>query len=335
MADASRLDTLLDGPRGRRLCLSLLSSAHERLWTLAFHAARPPGELPALVSAVADAEVDVTPVALLDALEDAVSTARYWQPPDDTDVLLQNPVLLAALEPVARQVADSDGARWWWSPLAADDQRHVRFTDETSTDPLMLGSTAARLARWKSNALAAESRAASRPSAASANYTGEWWSTPAHANLVSTTRGLTGLGAVELRLIEDSLGWSRADVSPLRPLATSQIFEITAPAAYTELVRRYPLDVSLSRRHDWWHTTGRDGSWVVPDWQAVASDFDAVHLTVAGYLTTAGRALPVGDSATVLAGWGPDATYWLGDVLEPAGPPVQWRRGTADNAWSR
>jgi hypothetical protein len=45
------------------------------------------------------------------------------------------------------------------------------------------------------------------------------------------------------------------------------------------------------------------------------SGIDAVHLTVRGYLTTAGRALPVsGTHSAVLGGWDPDTTWWLTDV---------------------
>lgn len=41
------------------------------------------------------------------------------------------------------------------------------------------------------------------------------------------------------------------------------------------------------KRHDWYRTTGRDGSWVIPDWSQVAHDYDGVHLSIAGYLTAA------------------------------------------------
>jgi hypothetical protein len=59
----------------------------------------------------------------------------------------------------------------------------------------------------------------------------------------------------------------------------------------------------------------------------VAADYDAIHVSVAGYLATAGRALSVGDARTVLAGWDPDQTYWLTDVLETSGPPDLWVQG--------
>jgi hypothetical protein len=34
--------------------------------------------------------------------------------------------------------------------------------------------------------------------------------------------------------------------------------------------------------------------------------------------------MAVGEAHTVLAGWGPDETYWLTDALDPAGPFTEW-----------
>jgi hypothetical protein len=67
---------------------------------------------------------------------------------------------------------------------------------------------------------------------------------------------------------------------------------------------------------------------VVPDWAAVAERYDAVHLTYAGYLSSAGLAIPVEDPAddsarSLIAGWNPDATYWLTDLAD-VGVPVEW-----------
>lgn len=72
---------------------------------------------------------------------------------------------------------------------------------------------------------------------------------------------------------------------------------------------------------------------MIPDWSAVAGDYDGVHLTVLGYLATAGRALSVGTSYTLLAGFEPDVTYWLNDVLEQVSPPETWRLNRAGENW--
>jgi hypothetical protein len=147
------------------------------------------------------------------------------------------------------------------------------------------------------------------------------------SGLTVTSRAVPGLGALRLLLVEDGLGWERARCWPLKPRPGARIYEIDGPAAWSALVTRYPLEVIRSRRHDWWRATGREGCWLIPDYQAVARDYDAVHLSALGYLTTAGVALPAGhDEAalTLLAGWDPDATWWLTDVLEPDGLPEDW-----------
>jgi hypothetical protein len=60
---------------------------------------------------------------------------------------------------------------------------------------------------------------------------------------------------------------------------------------------------------------------------AAAADWDAVHVTVAGYLAAAGIAMPAGNGArTMMAGWDPDATWWINDVISFAGPPRDWRK---------
>ncbi len=85
--------------------------------------------------------------------------------------------------------------------------------------------------------------------------------------------------------------------------------------------------MTASKRTDWYHTTGRDGRWFIPDWSEVVTEYDAVHFSVHGYLSTPGIAIPLGDNdcATVLAGWNPDATRWL-DLAAIAvdGDPVEW-----------
>jgi hypothetical protein len=83
---------------------------------------------------------------------------------------------------------------------------------------------------------------------------------------------------------------------------------------------------------------------VLPDWRAVAEDYDGVHLSWAGFLTTEGFVsdLPSG-GVTMLRYWSSERTLWLRDVFGdpqplPA-PALSGRMGgdhgldvTADNA---
>ena len=63
-----------------------------------------------------------------------------------------------------------------------------------------------------------------------------------------------------------------------------------------------------------------------PDWQAVAGDYDGVHLTWAGFLTTEGFvAVDEAGMASVLRYWLSERTLWLHDVFgepTPLGEPT-------------
>ena len=90
---------------------------------------------------------------------------------------------------------------------------------------------------------------------------------------------------------------------------------LDGPGAWCALTEQFPREVTLSRRHDWLRWTGFEGRWFLPDWAKVADAFDAVHLTVAGHLEASYRALLVSSGATCLAGFDPDETIWLTDVV--------------------
>lgn len=360
----SRADALLSGPRGRRLCLELLLAAGEA------SSPRLEGGGPASGSfgaidveqarrslAIAVGELDVSavatttdPAAFLPALSASVVGAMYWQEPDEVDRLLAAPAVGAELVAVGEAVAQAPASQWWVEPLAAAGQHTVAWAlgDPPVFDAPLLGGAGPALRRWREQTAAEERRARRERSAdPRASWSGEWWSTPAHTGRLVTTRALPqGERAdksvpLRLTLVEDDMGWASARSWPVHLADDARVLELTGSAAWTALVEQYPCEVTASRRHDWWRVTGRDETWVVPDWAAVAADVDAVHLTVDGYLSTAGRALPVhvpslgGPAATLLAGWDPDATWWLADhVAAAVGEPVGWRRQDSGGRWA-
>ncbi len=264
-------------------------------------------------------------LTLLAALMWPVDAAMYWQEPDDEDRALAAQEVRELLLPLAQAVTTAPGARWWPSPIARDGQQYVQWLDERGSPPVLSGAGAA-LAAWRTETLDDERSARKRPKDPAAPWSGHWWSAPVPSRLASTTRSIDGLGAVGLALVEDRFGGNQARCWPVEPRPGARILELSSPAQWTDLVGRYPVDVSKSRRHDWWRATGRAGRWLIPDFAAVAGDYDAIHLSVTGYLTTAGRALAVDDAHTVLAGWNPDQAFWLTDVLTRSGPATTWMR---------
>jgi hypothetical protein len=330
-----RADVLLAGPRGRRLCALLLADADGqvadgRSWWRLFDA---PTDRSRVAADVAAAVAATDPAAvglgrrLDDALGTAVSFAQYWQEPDGVDDALADDEIAALLRPVAEAVAAAPDAQWWWSPAPPADQVAVVWAELLSNGtgardrpderaPLLTGA-AARLRAWQ--------------------QTGpmSWWSGPSHARLPTTTRTVPFHPAdpgparpvpAGLWLVEDTLGWTTARTWPVTAPPGARVHEVAGADDWTALAARFPLPVGRAAGGEWSRHTGRRARWVVPDYAAVAAEFDAVHLTVAGWLSIAGRPLPVPgtDASTYLAGWGPDVTWWLADVLRLAGTPTDW-----------
>lgn len=343
---------LLSGPRGRRLCLSLAGRAgydvSVALMRLAQELDPDRGSIVEIAAArIGDGETETRPdpmsveefARLLpyratralsadeieDALDRAVGNARYWQAPDGEDALAEHPAVRSALEPIARALFSSPLTADWAAPVSPRQWR-VAWDDAR---PRGL-PTASLLQEWADRTHAEEVRSRSdRPSDPTARISGTWWSTP---ESVPSTVGTSPRG---FDLVEDHLGWAGATVMPIA-LGEHRVLELRAAEDWAALCRAHPIDVSASRRHDWFRITGRDGAWVLPDWQAIAEEWDAVHLPVWTYLALAGRVIPVDDArASLIAGWSPDTTFWLTEPPRSDAPAEQWRRDDSGGAWVR
>jgi hypothetical protein len=332
---------LLGCPRGRRLCLDL--SGIDPVAVLARLSAPPRGSRQRIrwSEPVPYSEVVLERIAALirdrwtgdgrdrldhddlwSALDLAAAFATYWQPPEENDLVAADPSVLTELALVAEAVAAHPLAERWTHPVEAGDQLHVGWTDQRGRQiqPPDLTGTAARLAHWRATV--------GRPGAPGS----QWWSVPAPYGIVATTASIPGGIPAGLVFVEDAQGWTRARVTPLRPSPGARVLELAGPGDWTDLVRRHPIDVTRSHAQAWHDVTGRDGPWLIPDWAAVATEYDGVHLTIMGYLTAAGRAWEIGGGLTLLGGWDPDATYWLTDCLEQVGPASTWFLDADDDA---
>lgn len=253
-------------------------------------------------------------LALVTCLVEAVNDVLFF---DDTRLLdgaLESTADLLA--PVAEAVVCAPAASWWWTPTDRTAQRWLRSVARPTQPPP--GEAAGALAAWAADDTATESRSVHMvPFPArgrSPRFTGTWWARPLGRGLVCSTRTLPSVAAVGLAVMEDGPSSDVLEIWELVPSASATVAEIDGPAAWCELVEAFPREVTFSRRHDWWRWTGYEGRWFIPDWPQVAKAFDAVHVSVAGYLETAYRALPAVAGATCLAGWDPDVTIWLSDI---------------------
>ena len=331
---------LLAGPRGRRVCWELLTRTGGWTFDEPPESAGASTLAAALATAVAHGDVDALAVtrdatSFLAALADAVTWAMYWQEPDDRDRRLADERVADALWPVAEAVSRAPAAAWWSTPIDHATQQEVVFDDpdgRSSPDPPDDGVAA--LAAWREATLEDERRAADRPQDLRANYSGYWWSTPVFSWLRRSTRSLGAAGPVGLHLVEDEQGWRSARCWALEPPRDAAVYEIYTAQDWGKLVARYPLAVTKARRHDWWRATGENHAWAIPDYHAVGADYDAIHLTVGGYLSTAGRAIQAGNAHTVLAGWNPDETWWLTQSPRRLGEPVTWLDTRNDEAFA-
>lgn len=299
------------------------------------------------------------PHALLASLGASVDAARYWQDPDAVDGILSEDRARALLRPLAAAVLSAPAAAWWREDVDYRSQQHVTWVrqreDLQTPAPALTGGFEA-LRTWSAEERHREAADRDeRPRDARASFSGHWWSTPAMiAGVVDTSPAVrapavTQVLPVGLSLVEDSIGALEALVHPLRPNPSARVLEIHNAQAWCDLVAAHPREATWSRRHDWWRSTGWAGSWALPDWTSVAHRWDGVHLSVVGYLTTSGRLLSTtvpgstaddlspGPAHTLLAGWDPGQTWWLTDVLEPAGVPQRWIADRHDDLlrWSQ
>jgi len=265
---------------------------------------------------------------LQSALESSVDAAMYWQPPYGQEFVLASPILSVQLERIAKHIAASGQIDYWFDPLDMAAQHRVNFDIAGSlapaTDKKRTGLES--LIAWKDHVLRTEMRDArenqSRPIG---NFSGEWWSAP-NMYLEETCGEFATAQPIGLICVEDGFGWEKATTRLVDIPPSASVLEISSAEQWVKLCQDHPIEVTAQKRHDWYHVTGRDGAWAIPDWLAVARNYDGVHLSIGAYLALAGQCLPVDAKfATLIAGWDPGKTYWFIDGLLESEPSKYWK----------
>lgn len=276
-----------------------------------------------LAAAIAAAPLpSIAPTALVEALSRSVDDAKAWQPPDGNEAVLASDAVCAALMPLAALVAESPFARGWADAAQPQQWALDRKDGRLGSDPVPAPADA--LAVWREAVETEELRYVAARQRGEVGG-GPWWSMPP-GYLSRATAAWPEFGPAGLYLEEDSRGSSTVCATPVGA-PPAKTYEITDAESWSLLCTDYPLDVTASRDYLWRDSIGHSDRWVIPDWQAMAADWDGVHLTIAGYLAAATTLIDVSDgTASVIAGWGPDETVWLTGRPAAAGVPVKWRR---------
>lgn len=233
-----------------------------------------------------------------EALQRSCLDANYWERPHQvTNVPQSERDRLASL-------LNSD----WWARAFLQEQFLVSFSGQKATS----SDIASALSDWKSDAQ--QYVGWDKRRRVSQRARGPWWSTPEIA-APSTTTGAYGLPAMGLAFNEDDPGGAVALVSPLRASASLRVKEIGSQSDWSSFVAEYPLDVTGSRGATWYDYMGIESQCFIPDYVKASSNYDVVHLTGAGYVRAAGVPLNVAGGVTMIAGWGPDVSFWLTDTF--------------------
>lgn len=164
---------------------------------------------------------------------------------------------------------------------------------------------------------------------------GAWWSTPDPAGVCCTYGPGYGLPAVGLSFVEDDFGALEAEVVRVAEKRELKVREIFDAKDWVQLVEEFPLDVSASRSATWFDNTGIEARWFLPDYAALSETVDVIHLNTIAYLRIAGVPLKAQGGLTMLAGWNPDASYWLTDSWRRGDSETWIRSDSSSLAWSR
>lgn len=238
--------------------------------------------------------------------------------------------LLAAkesLRPIAQLLARNPELDWWWGDVDLDAQRWISQRNEEGPSHRELSDLFTINRNEKTDPHLRDREF----------YT--WWVTPGGNRISDTSLGPVGSALAVKLVCHDDWIMDRTNVQVWKVAipTNAKIYEVHSPQDWVHLVERFPRLRTYPDLPNWLRWTGCSGPWLVLDWTAVAEHFDGVHVSIGGYLSTSYTAWPVGDHFTILSGWHPDSTFWIGrspqvvgerlDTGEEYRPPI-WERSS-------
>ncbi|MYC07512.1 MAG: hypothetical protein F4X57_10130 [Chloroflexi bacterium] len=189
---------------------------------------------------------------------------------------------------LARQILTHPDAAWWFAPLDLHNQI------------------------WVSEDHSPPNQQPSEPSWIHSDPRRNLW---AFITSTSTADTASMLAAVDLQICDIGYGYHEYASPPfalwhMKPKLDARIFEIDSPHAWHELCVNYRHRAKYPLQDIVYSDLDMD-SYLEPDWSKVAEDWDAVHLTLGGLLTSHQVAVKSKDFWTYHHGWDAEQTWWL------------------------
>lgn len=200
-----------------------------------------------------------------------------------------------ARRPIAEEIMGAAELAWWWAPLDRGSQLWSSHAGSDSLEPGLDRAGAGPMSHFE--------RYAHKP----------------HPAILTSTAKATDISS----LIIASL-FGNGDLQPhpydairrcrftVRP--TTRVYEIGGPGDWAALARRYPA-IDPGGHH---RPMAPDGSLgpgeppeIVPDWPAVARDWDGVHVSLGGMLLATDVWVADAAGSSRFWGWDCEGTYWL------------------------
>lgn len=239
----------------------------------------------------------VKPAVSLAALADAVSETTIWS--SDYARLIRYLALKSeALKPLARAILEHPGSDWWFAPIDRKSQVWSARAENASAAP-----TQARFA-------------------SPTNRRGTWENRPGGGLYTATLfDGETALfAALASGVSELSVDFKSPVVCwRLSASESARVYEITSPLDAHELCARYPSRGNGRGRYLRLFPVKRtepnadtdERSFLTVDWEAAAKDWDGVHLTFGGLLTSDSVRVASSAGWSMLMFWDLEQTLWL------------------------
>jgi len=321
----ARINRLISGPIGRSLLVSLagyflpsftrmLRSASTQVIGRDEPAASEQSMMVAAEKSIADSKQNLDCLATFS--DDAALAMLLGRQADawifnriELDAVSALEIVGTALRPVAEALVASPASSWWWH--AFDSERQVAICSPLGKSPPR-GSDVTRYSR-----LAMQSVMKYRPrlSDAFSPATGIWSSVPRSREALRTCLNPPNqLPPTDVFLGEDPLDggftvWSCVLVPEAR------VYEINTPGDWKNLVENYSMVESVGYRPDFERVSGITGPWVIPNWLAVAEEWDALYVSIEGFLSSNGLVQEVSSGYSMLSGSIPCEVSWFRDQL--------------------